>query len=101
MGDVLKTFKTALQKQMVEGMGAHVAFRGLTIPIDPFLEGGIRTGKKIEFTLPPKGQRRPLMFIWLASINKLKTNLLDKVRSTASGFTVTLTISYKDENNDD
>ncbi|KKN49131.1 hypothetical protein LCGC14_0645790 [marine sediment metagenome] len=51
-GDLLKTFKTALQKQMVEGMGAHVAFRGLTIPIDPFLEGSVRTGRKIEFTLP-------------------------------------------------
>lgn len=52
MGDVLKTFKTALQKQMFEGQGAHVAFRGLTVPIDPFLEGAVRTGRKIEFILP-------------------------------------------------
>ena len=39
MGDLLKTFKTALQKQMMEGQGAHVKLRGLAIPIDPFLEG--------------------------------------------------------------
>jgi len=52
MGDLLKTLKTALQKQMMEGQGAHVAYRGIAIPIDPFLEGSVRTGKKVEYILP-------------------------------------------------
>ena len=52
MGDLLKTLKTALQKQMVEGQGAHVKLRGLTIPVDPYLEGAVRTGKKIGYQLP-------------------------------------------------
>lgn len=52
MGDLLKTIKTATHKQMMEGMGAHFRFRGISVPIDPFLEGIIRTGRKVEYQLP-------------------------------------------------
>jgi hypothetical protein len=52
MPDLLKTLSTALTKQMTEGQGAHVVYRGLAIPIDPFLEGAVRTGRKIEYLLP-------------------------------------------------
>ncbi len=51
-GDLLKTLKTAVQKQMVEGQGAHIIMRGLAIPIDPYAEGAVRTGKKIGYQLP-------------------------------------------------
>ena len=52
MGGLLHTTKDVVTRQMIEGMGGHFVWRGLAIPIDPFLQGTVRYGKKIGFELP-------------------------------------------------
>ena len=52
MGGLLRTMNDAVHRQMLEGSGAHFRVRGLAVPLDPYLEGTVRTGRKIEFQMP-------------------------------------------------
>jgi len=52
MGGLLHTIKDVVTRQMIEGMAGHFVWRGIAVPIDPFLQGVIRYGKKIGFELP-------------------------------------------------
>ncbi len=52
MGDLLLTIKDVTTRQIIEGQGAHFVWRGLAMPIDIFMEGVVRYGKKVEYVLP-------------------------------------------------
>jgi len=52
LGGLLRTMTDAVHRQMLEGSGAHFRVRGLAIPLDPYLEGVVRTGRKVEFQMP-------------------------------------------------
>lgn len=52
MGGLLRTMTDAVHRQMLEGSGAHFRVRGIAVPLDPYLEGTIRTGRKVEFQMP-------------------------------------------------
>lgn len=49
---LLKETKAAVDTQLYEGIGTHLIPRGFGLPLDRFMEGVIRYGRKIGFELP-------------------------------------------------